>query len=82
MECRWPGNKLLWCECCRQKRPAKNCVVQSYYDHLSVWCSAGEAKQGREFRNRSAGQKARFALRHNGGDVGRAGNEPSTTQKP
>jgi len=70
----WPANRLLWCECCHQKRPAKNCVVQSYYDGLYVWCAAGKgckdprviaAKRRREFQRRRAGQKRRFALRHN-----------------
>jgi hypothetical protein len=66
----WPDNKLLWCGCCGKTRRAKNCVVQSYYDGLYVWCAPGkgckdpkaiQAKKRREFRNRSRGQKARYA---------------------
>lgn len=63
-------NKLLWCHCCEKLRRAKNCVIQSYYHGLYVWCAAGKgcksdkviaAKRRKEFRNRSAGQKKRFA---------------------
>lgn len=63
-----PGNLLLWCECCKRRRPAKNCMVQSYYDCLRFWCAAGKgckskreinAKKRRAFQNRSAGQKRR-----------------------
>lgn len=65
---RWPGNRLLVCRCCGQRRPAKNCVVQSYYDAVMIWCADGKgckhpktiaAKARRAFQNRSAGQKAR-----------------------
>ena len=71
---RWPANRLLWCNCCRKKRPAKNCVVQSFYDGLYVWCAAGKgckdprvvaAKRRTEFRNRSAAQKERWAKASN-----------------
>ena len=64
----WPAHRLLWCHCCGQRRQAKNCVVQSYYDALMAWCADGKgckspkaiaAKARRVFRNRSAGQKAR-----------------------
>ena len=70
----WPGNLLLWCGCCNRRRPAKNCVVQSFYDGLNVWCAPEKgckdprviaAKKRAEFRRRSEGQKRRFALRHN-----------------
>ena len=65
----WPRNRLLWVQCCGKRRPAKNCVLQSYYDGPYVWCADGKgckspkllaAKRRREFRNRSAGQKARW----------------------
>lgn len=65
---RWPQDRLLWTRCCGLRRRAKNCVVQSYYDALMVWCAEGKgckgpkviaAKQRREFRHRSVGQKAR-----------------------
>lgn len=67
---RWPGNRLLWCGCCNRRRPAKNCIVQSYYDCVRIWCAAGKgckstreigAKHRRAFQNRSAGQKRRYA---------------------
>lgn len=65
---RWPKDRRLWTHCCGLRRLAKNCVVQSYYDSLMAWCAKGKgckdpkeiaAKQRREFRCRSAGQKAR-----------------------
>jgi len=64
----WPGNRLLWCGCCRKRRLAKNCVVQSYYDGLYIWCAPEKgcnsereikAKRNKEFRNRSRAQRAR-----------------------
>ena len=69
MHFNWPGNRLLWARCCEQRRPAKNCVVQAYYDGLSVWCAKDKgcrnpkvikAKRQREFRHRSLGQKRRW----------------------
>ena len=68
----WPANRLLWCGCCRKLRPAKNVVVQCYYDGINCWCAPDKgckhpqvvaAKRRTEFRNRSAGQKARYQLR-------------------
>ena len=62
--------QLIYPDCCNRKRPAKDCVVQSYYDHLAAWCAEGKgckdpqviaAKEARKFANRSAGQKARWA---------------------
>ena len=29
--------KLIYAHCCGKQRPAKDCVVQSYYDGLSIW---------------------------------------------
>lgn len=61
---------LIYTHCCRQKRPAKDCVVQSFYDGLQIWCAADKgckdpqliaAMKAKEFANRSAGQKARRA---------------------
>lgn len=66
----WSANRLLWCLCCDKRRPAKNCVVQSFYDTLYIWCASDKgckhpkiivAKRRLEFRNRSAGQRARWA---------------------
>lgn len=68
----WPAGRLLWCHCCNKRHRASNCVVQAYYDGLSVWCAPGKgckdpsviaAKYRREFRNRSAGQKRRWNRR-------------------
>ncbi len=70
----FPGNRLIFCQCCHKRRPAKNAVVQSYYDCTMVWCADGKgcndpkaiaAKQRREFRNRSAGQRARWTKSSN-----------------
>ena len=69
---RWPANRLLWCQCCKKRRPAKNCVVQSFYDATDIWCAPNKgckskreisAKQNIEFRNRSAGAKAGWLIR-------------------
>ena len=62
--------KRIYTHCCGEKSPAKDCVVQCYYDGLRCWCAPGkgckdpkviEEKIAKEFRNRSAGQKARWA---------------------
>ena len=37
-----PGNRLLYTDCCHKRRPAKNLVVQVYYDHTAVWCALGK----------------------------------------
>jgi hypothetical protein len=63
-------HKLLCTRCCRRQMRARHCVVASYYDGLHIFCAAGKgcndpnviaAKKAREFSNRSAGQKARWA---------------------
>lgn len=69
---RLPANRLLYVRCCGRRRPAKNCVVQVYYDGLYIWCAAGKgckdprviaARERLQFRNRSKGQIARNAKR-------------------
>ncbi len=66
--------KLIYADCCGKQRPAKDCVVQCYYDGQSIWCAPEKgckdpqviaAKKAREFANRSAGQKARWAKASN-----------------
>jgi len=56
--------------CCDKKRPAEDCVVQCYYDGMSVWCAEGkgckshaeiEQKRLIAHGNRSRGQMARRA---------------------
>ena len=58
--------------CCGEMRPAKDCVVQCYYDWTAIWCAPDKGckdpkkiaeKKALEFANRSAGQKARWAKR-------------------
>jgi len=60
--------EMIWCDCCGQKHPAEDCVVQCYYDGLSVWCAPGKGckdpveiarKWLIEHNNRSLAQKAR-----------------------
>jgi len=62
--------KLLRCECCNNRHPARDVVVQCFYDGWRFWCAPKrgcknprliEAKRRREFRNRSQGQKRRWA---------------------
>ena len=74
MQMGYPPEYLIYTGCCRKKRPAKDCVVQSWYDGLNVWCAPERgcqhpdviaAKRARQFANRSAGQKARWAKRAN-----------------
>ena len=64
------AGEMIRCGCCGKKRPAEDCVVQCYYDGMSVWCAHGKgckdplviaAKKAREFCNRKAGQIARRA---------------------
>lgn len=64
-----PPNRLLWCHSCGKRRPAKNCVVQVYYDHTSVWCAPLKGcndpkviarKRKIERLHRSIGQKMRW----------------------
>lgn len=66
----WPPEKLIYAQCCGKKRPAKNLVVQSYYDCTMIWCAEGHgckhpqaiaAKRWREHMNRSRAQQARRA---------------------
>ena len=66
----WPPEKLIYAHCCGKKRPAKNLVVQSYYDCTMIWCADGHGckhpqavamKRRREHRNRSLAQQARRA---------------------
>jgi len=66
--------KLIYTDCCGKQRPAKDCVVQCYYDGLIVWCALDKGckdplviaeKKAREFANRSAGQKARWTKASN-----------------
>ncbi len=66
--------KLIYTDCCGQQRPAKDCMVQCYYDGLSVWCAPAKGckdpqviaeKKAKEFATRSAGQKARWAKASN-----------------
>jgi len=61
---------LIYTDCCKKQRLAKDCVVQSYYDGIYVWCSPDKGckdpqviaeRKAREFANRSAGQKRRWA---------------------
>lgn len=80
-----PGGRLVYCDCCGKRRFARDVVVQCYYDGDRLWCAPGrgcknpkliEAKERREFRNRSRGQKRRWAaMRHN-----RQGNGPHGEQ--
>src|SRR3990167_8923998 len=64
------SDDLLYCQCCNKEHTAKDCVVQVYYDDTSTWCAPGkgckdphviDAKKAKEFANRSAGQKKRYA---------------------
>lgn len=68
----WSAGRLLRCHCCYQLHRAANCVVQCFYDGLRVWCAPDKgckspavkaARIRREFRNRSRGQKRRWAVR-------------------
>ena len=66
-------NKLLPCHACGKRRPAKNLVVQVYYDHIAVWCAEGKgckdpkliARKRKLTRlRRSIGQKMRWKRVH------------------
>jgi hypothetical protein len=70
MQMGYEPEKLIYTDCCGQQRPAKDCMVQCYYDGLSVWCATAKGckdpqviaeKKAKEFATRSAGQKARWA---------------------
>jgi hypothetical protein len=74
MQMGFEPEKLIYTHCCGKQRPAKDCVVQCYYDGLSIWCAPEKgckdpqviaARKAREFANRSAGQKARWAKASN-----------------
>ena len=62
--------KLIYTNCCDKPRYAKDCIVQCYYDGLSIWCAQNKGckdplviaeRKAREFANRSAGQKRRWS---------------------
>ena len=66
----WPPERLIYAHCCAKKRPAKNLVVQSYYDCTMIWCAEGHGckhpqavakKRRKEHMNRSRAQQARRA---------------------
>ena len=42
-----PPNRLIYCHNCRKKRPAKNLVVQSYYDCVKYFCKEGKGCHGK-----------------------------------
>lgn len=54
-----PPNRLVWARCCGQRRPAKNCFVQHYYDTSLICCSAGK---GCKHPDVVARQKRRLAM--------------------
>lgn len=65
-----PAGRLVYCECCGKRRFARDVVVQCFYDGHRLWCAPGrgcknpkliDAKHRCEFRNRSRGQKRRWA---------------------
>jgi hypothetical protein len=33
---------LVWTSCCRQRRRARNCTTQIYYDAQPFWCAPGK----------------------------------------
>lgn len=37
-----PGNRLKLTACCHERRPAKNLLVQVYYDRNYFWCKEGK----------------------------------------
>lgn len=64
----WEPEVLIYPDCCKKKRPAKDCTFQEYYDGTYVWCAPGKGckdpvfiaeKKAHEFARRSAGQKLR-----------------------
>lgn len=64
------ARELIHARCCGKRRRAENLVVQCYYDGRNFWCADGkgckdpkrlEAQRKRRFRNRSRGQKQRWA---------------------
>lgn len=74
MQMGFEPERLIYAHCCGKQRPAKDCVVQCHYDGLNIWCAPDQgckdpqaiaAKRAREFANRSAGQKARWAKASN-----------------
>lgn len=64
----WKPEEKIYARCCGKKRSAKNCVVQCYYDGMSIWCADGcgckhpqaiARKRWLEHMNRSRAQQAR-----------------------
>jgi len=62
-----PDTKI-YTNCCGKRRLASKCVVQCYYDGLSIWCAPGcgcnnpmviDKKRRLEHMNRSRAQQAR-----------------------
>ena len=37
-----PPNRLCWARCCDKRRPAKNLVVQVFYDDIRFFCIPGK----------------------------------------
>lgn len=84
MQMGFDPEKLIYTDCCGQPRQAKDCVVQCYYDGLSIWCAPDKGckdqlliaeRKAREFANRSAGQKRRWEKASNVEVSGRPHNK-------
>lgn len=65
----FPPEAMIYADCCKKRRMARDCVVQCCYDGLNIFCAAGHGcknpdvaaeKKSREFANRSAAQRARW----------------------
>lgn len=40
--CTNPPGRLLWCRKCGKRRPARNLIVQCYYDDRRYFCVKGK----------------------------------------
>lgn len=83
-----PSCRLV-AHCCRQRRRAARCVVQSFYDGLSIWCAEGygckhprviAARKWREHMNRSRAQRARRARERAARLIQAGVNDPVTKE--
>ena len=68
MQMGFDPEQMIYTECCGKRIPAKDCMVQSYYDALRIWCAPEKGckdpiviaeRKAKAFANRSAGQKRR-----------------------
>lgn len=87
----WKPKEMIYCERCMTRRPARDCVVQCFYDWLRIWCADGKGCQAPEVlaekrraahMNRSRAQQARRAREASSNAKAQGGEPPCGEASP